>query len=155
MKNFIITFLSILDHFIQKKNLIIFEKFFKKKINVYIDIGSHKGEMIREIKKKFNVKNIFAFEPNIECYEFLKIIKHKNIKIFQYALSDKNGEDELKIGHISAMSTLNKINNNSFYTFIKKIVINIFFFKNNIYKKKIPIKKKCLKKSLKNIIIKL
>ena len=64
-------------------------------------------------------------------------------------MSDKNGEDELKIGHISAMSTLNKINNNSFYTFIKKIVINIFFFKNNIYKKKIPIKKKMFKEIFK------
>tara|TARA_B100001057_G_scaffold487558_1_gene570466 strand:- start:607 stop:1317 length:711 start_codon:yes stop_codon:yes gene_type:complete len=146
MKTFIITFLSILDQFIQKKNLIIFQKFFKKKINVYIDIGSHKGEMINVIKKNFNVKNIFAFEPNKDCHKFLKLIKHKNIKVFKYALSNKTGKDELKIGYISAMSTLNKINDYSFYTFIKKIVISIFFFKSKIYKKKIQIEKKTFKK---------
>jgi len=149
MKSFIINFLSILDYFIQKKNLIILKKFFKKKINVYIDIGSHKGEMINMIKKNFDVKYIFAFEPNIECSKFLKIIKHKNIKIFNYALSDKTGKDELKIGYISAMSTLNKINDNSLYTFIKKIVISVFFLKNEIYKKKIKIEKKMFKEIFK------
>ncbi len=145
MKFFIINFLSILDNFIQKKNLIIFKKILKKKINVYIDIGSHKGEMIGVIQKNFKVNYIFAFEPNKDCHKTLKSIKHKKIKIFKFALSDKRGKDNLKIGYISAMSTLNKINKNSFYTLIKRFVIWVFFFKKEIYKKNLKIKKMMFK----------
>ena len=47
----------------------------------------------------------------------------------------------LNVGHISSMSTINKINNHSFYTNIKKILI-LFFGKYEIYKNKILVKKK-------------
>ena len=150
MKLFVVNFLTFLDDFIQKKNLSIFQKILKKKINVYIDIGSHKGEMINVIQKNFDVNNIFAFEPNDECHRILKNIKHKKIKIFKFALSDKNGIDNLKIGHISAMSTLNEINKDSFYTLIKKFVITVFFLKKEIYKKNLKIKKKMFKDIFKN-----
>tara|TARA_B100001057_G_scaffold367253_1_gene370625 strand:- start:4435 stop:5145 length:711 start_codon:yes stop_codon:yes gene_type:complete len=148
MKSLIINFLNFLDKYIQDKNLRILRKYFKSEINVYIDIGAHKGEMIEIIKKNFNVKKTLAFEPNIECFRYLNRLKDKKTKIFNLAVSDKLGVDFLKIGHISAMSTLNEINENAIYTYIKKIIINIFFFKRNIYKKKILIKKIKLKNIL-------
>ncbi len=150
MKTLIINFLNFLDMHIQNKNLKILRKYLKLEINIYIDIGAHKGEMIEIIKKNFNVRKILAFEPNIECFQYLNNFKDKNTKIFNFAVSDKVGMDYLKIGHISAMSTLNEINENAIYTYIKKLIINIFFLKKNIYKKKIKIKKI----KLKNILFK-
>ena len=46
------------------------------------------------------------------------------------------------------MSSINNIDNKSFYSKLKKIIIGIFFFKSSIYKKKIKIKVKTLSEIL-------
>ena len=141
MNNYLDLFINLLDKNIQKKNLKIIKQYLGgKKIN-YIDIGAHNGEMITLLSNHFKLKKIFAFEPNLECISKLKKLKIKNLNISRFALSDKNGNDYLKIGYLSSMSTLNKINENSFYTFIKKVVINFFYKGKAIYKKKTKIKK--------------
>ena len=53
--------------------------------------------------------------------------KMKKIRLFNIALGEKNKMEYLNVGHISSMSTINKINNHSFYTNIKKILILFFF----------------------------
>lgn len=136
MKYLIIYFLNYLDFLVQKKNLIVIKKYSGNKLNTYVDIGAHKGEMIDVIKNNFTVENIFAFEPNPDCLKILSKKKIKKLKIFNYALSNKEGFDYFKIGHISSMSTINSINKNSHYTKIKEKIIRVFFFKKNIYKKK-------------------
>ena len=141
MSNYLNLFINLLDKNIQKKNLKIIKQYLGgKKIN-YIDVGAHSGEMILLLSNHFNIKKIFAFEPNLEIVSELEKLKIKNLNISKYALSDKTGDDFLKIGHLSSMSTLNRINKNSFYTFIKKVIINFFYKGNTIYKKKIKIKK--------------
>ena len=120
---------SKIDNFIQNKNLNILKKNLKKNIEIYVDVGAHNGEMIEIISDKFNVKKIFAFEPNPNCIKKLKKIKKKNLKIFEMALGDKSSSAKLNIGHISSMSTINDINNKSFYTMIKKFVIGLNFCK--------------------------
>jgi FkbM family methyltransferase len=141
MNNYLDLFVNLLDKNIQKKNLKIIKQYLGgKKIN-YIDVGAHNGEMILLLSNHFKMKKIFAFEPNLEIVAKLKKLKIKNLNISKYALSDRNGDDFLKIGHLSSMSTLNRINKNSFYTFIKKVVINFFYKGTTIYKKKIKIKK--------------
>ncbi len=154
MKNIINIVLNELDNFIQNKNLNILKKNLKKNIEIYVDVGAHNGEMIEIISDKFNVKKIFAFEPNPNCIKKLKKIKKKNLKIFEMALGDKSSSAKLNIGHISSMSTINDINNKSFYTMIKKFVIGLFYFKNSIYKNKIHVKIETLFKVLKDHKIK-
>ncbi len=77
MKNILNIILNELDNYIQKKNLNILKKNLGKNIEIYIDVGSHNGEMIKIISKAFNVKKIFAFEPNPNCIKNLKNIKKK------------------------------------------------------------------------------
>tara|TARA_B110000971_G_scaffold195685_1_gene210268 strand:+ start:891 stop:1619 length:729 start_codon:yes stop_codon:yes gene_type:complete len=155
MKNLFHYFLNFLDNNLQKKNLKIIKKHLKNKIAVYVDVGAHNGEMIEIITKKFIVNKVLAFEPNPDCFLKLKKLKKiKRLSIFRLALSDKRGFDHLKIGHISSMSTINKINNQSTYTKLKKFIISIFYFNNQIYKKKIKIKKDLLSNILKKSKIK-
>ena len=132
----------------------ILKKNLGKNIEIYIDVGSHNGEMIKIISKAFNVKKIFAFEPNPNCIKNLKNIKKKNLKIFKMALGDKSGLAQLNIGHISSMSTINDINSRSFYTLIKKLIIGLFYFKSSIYKSKIQVKKDTLHNIVKSHKIK-
>ena len=125
------------------KNLKIIKKELPNKISLLIDVGAHRGETIDFFNKYFKIKKKILFEPNIECYEYLKKKFKKDI-IYPFALSDKNSEGIFKIGQLSYMSTLNKINPNSFYTYFKNIIIFIFFFNSKIYPKKYKVKIKRL-----------
>lgn len=150
MKNLFHYFLNFLDSNLQQKNLNIIKKHLKNNIDVYVDVGAHNGEMIEIISNKFIVKKILAIEPNPDCYLKLKKLKYfKKLLIFNLALSDKKGFDFLKIGHISTMSTINDLNDKSVYTKFKKIIMSIFYFSNQIYKRKIKIKKDLLSNILK------
>lgn len=142
--------LNKLDDLVQKKNLEVLKKNLPKRLNLYIDVGAHNGEMAEIVLKQFIIKKLFLFEPNPDCIKNLKKIKKKNIKIFNYALGNIEKKVYLNIGHISSMSTINKIEKKSFYTFIKKILIGLFYLKKNIYKKKILIQQIPLFKILKN-----
>jgi len=150
MKNLFHYFLNFLDSNLQQKNLNIIKKYLKKNIDVYVDVGAHNGEMIEIISNEFVVNKILAIEPNPDCYLKLKKLKYfKKLLIFNLALSDKKGFDFLKIGHISTMSTINDLNDKSVYTKFKKIIMSIFYFSNQIYKRKIKIKKDLLSNILK------
>lgn len=148
MKNPLNITLNLLDHFIQKKNIQILKKNLSKRIDLYVDVGAHRGEMINTISNNFTVKKIFAFEPNPECSNTLKKIKNNNLKIFEFALGNKKSNEDLNIGYISSMSSINDINNKSIYSKLKKILIGLFYFKSSIYKKKIRIKVKTLSEIL-------
>ena len=150
MKNFLIYFLNLLDDFIQKENIDKIREHLGENINIYIDIGAHKGEMIKTITQNFKVGEIHAFEPNEENIKYIKEKKIKKIKLFNIALGEKSKMEYLNIGHISSMSTINKINNYSFYTNLKKILILFFCGRYEIYKNKILVKKKTMKEIYKN-----
>ena len=95
MKVLIKTLLNLFDYFTQQKiNFEIKKNLnFNHPINV-IDIGSHKGEYISSIKKKFKINKIYGFEPNKEIYEILfnKYKNDKSIFLFNYGISVNSGE---------------------------------------------------------------
>ena len=148
MKNLVNIILDQLDHFIQKKNIRVLKNNLSKRIDLYVDVGAHNGEMINTISNNFNVKKILAFEPNPECLNSLKNIKNSNLEIFKYALGNKKKNEDLNIGYISSMSSINNIDNKSFYSKLKKIVIGLFYFKSKVYKKKIRIRVRTLSEIL-------
>ena len=49
-----------------------FKKIFLNKINIIIDVGSHKGEYILNIIKNFHYNKIYCFEPNPKIFNILK-----------------------------------------------------------------------------------
>ena len=69
--------INIIDAPNKRKILNFFKKHFINKEIIIIDIGAHKGETIELFKKNFNLKKIFAFEPNNKL--FLDLINKKKI----------------------------------------------------------------------------
>jgi FkbM family methyltransferase len=155
MKKILNKFLYLLDKQLEDQNVNIIKYYLGNNLKTVFDIGAHKGETIDTLKNNFKINKIYAFEPNPEIFNILKKRKFKNVKIFQLGVSNKKGIDTLKIGYISSMSTLSKINESDFYSKIKKIIISIFYGKFAIYKKNLSIRKIQLKKFLisKNIEI--
>ena len=101
-------------------------KFIKNyKISKLIDVGSHKGEFLENFLKFKTTKTIYAFEPQIDVYNFLnkKFKKHKNIKKINIALDSKVGKKKIHINKLSLTSTLSTTNNKSFFLKIKKLLL--------------------------------
>lgn len=116
LKNIAIFFFDILDFYHQKKIL----KHLKKidiKINCFFDVGAHKGLYTDLITKNFKVKKIYMFEPQSKIFSFIreKYKKKKQIKIFKYAVSNKNSLKFLNINKHDLTSSLNKINKKNIY----------------------------------------
>ena len=142
MKVLIKTLLNLFDYFTQekinseiKKNLN-----FNYPINV-IDIGSHKGEYISSIKKKFKINRIYGFEPNKEIYEILfnKYKNHKNIFLYNYGISVNSGEVFLNKNIESSSSSINELNTKSKYYNKKYLLLNFLNLKEVTTKVKINV----------------
>ncbi len=131
MKEFIKLILNIFDFFTQQKILKALEKKIdRKKIKIFIDIGSHKGEYISSLKSKFSVDKIFAFEPNPNVYEVLeKKFNDPKIKSFNLGISEKSGIINLNKNLESSSSSINNLNTNSRYYKRKYFFLNIFNLK--------------------------
>lgn len=68
------------------------------KISTVIDIGSNKGQFILIIKKFFPSAKIYSFEPlKKELILQKKIIGHRNIKYFNFALGNNNNKIKIHV----------------------------------------------------------
>ena len=63
MKFLVLSFLNLFDFFYKKKLLAKLKEFIGLDIDVFFDVGAHKGETINLIIKHFNVNKTYAFEP--------------------------------------------------------------------------------------------
>ena len=100
----------------------------KKHLNIkfILDIGAHRGETVDILRKSFTNPLIYCFEPQYENFIFLKnkFSKNKKVKIFNYALGNKNGNETLRINVDPGTSTIMKFNENSFYLKLKTFLLN-------------------------------
>tara|TARA_Y200000002_G_scaffold95356_1_gene76985 strand:+ start:426 stop:1133 length:708 start_codon:yes stop_codon:yes gene_type:complete len=128
MKEIIKFILNIFDFFTQQKILKVLSKNFENNsLSVLVDVGSHKGEYINSIKKKFNIQKIYGFEPNPDIYEILKKkIVDEKINLFNFGISDENGKIEFYKNLETSSSTINKLNTKSKYYKKKYFLLNIF-----------------------------
>ena len=88
-------------------------EYLKNKYNLnikgIIHVGAHKGEEVDEYFK-CGVSNIILVEPIPYICDDLKTrLKHTNIKIFQLALSDVNGESDFYVTNHTMSSSLLKL----------------------------------------------
>ena len=131
-KYIILILLKIFDYYHNKKIL----NFLKKKIiniNIFLDIGAHKGESINLFINNFNINNIYSFEPSIDNYDrlkknilnFNKKYKKTNLRIYNFGFGEKKTDLILNQSIETSSSTFNKINVESKY-YNKKI----FYLKN-------------------------
>ncbi len=96
-----------------------------KNIKILIDVGAHKGEFINCGLKLESIEKIIAFEPQKEIFELLKkkFVNNNKIQINNIALDFEDSKKKLKINKLSSTSTLNEINNDSFYYKFKSFLL--------------------------------
>jgi len=126
-------------NFIKKNNL---------KFNKYIDVGTHKGELLELILDKKFIK-VYCFEPQKFYFFFLKK-KFKKAKVYNYALDKETSKKFFFINKLDSTSTLSKFNKKSFYLRFKNYLLN----KKNNYENKTFIKTTTLDILFKNKILK-
>ena len=70
----------------------IFEKIVKKTELIIFDIGANDGQSINRFESGFPHSKIFSFEPTKSAYDKISKLNSKKIKVFNYALSNFDGE---------------------------------------------------------------
>ena len=145
--------LEFFDKFTQDKVFKFIKTVIDNKINILLDVGSHKGEYIVNITKSFSVNRIFGFEPNPKIYQILlnKTKEMQNIEVLNCAIGESDGTSILNENIESSSSSINKLNEKSkyfkrtyfFFNFLNKkdyfkpIEIEILSLENFIKSKKI------------------
>ena len=134
--------LNIFDYFTLQKVMKKIEFFIGKNFSTLIDVGSHHGEYILSIKKKFNIKETYGFEPNPIAFKILKknVIKLSGINIYSYGIADVEEDKILNQNIESSSSSINILNKNSKYYKKKYFLFNFL----NLKKVSISIKIKAI-----------
>ena len=110
-----------LDNFTQRRNILSVKKIFKNEINIFFDVGCHKGETIDIFQKNFKINKIFAFDINKHVLDEIDKTKYNNVSFF--------------IGHGDGLGP-RETNKKSSYNNFKKLVIKLLNFpKKKISKK--------------------
>ena len=81
--------------------------FNNKKINL-IDIGCNLGTYVDFVNKNLNIKKVYAFEPSITSYKYLKkkYKNRKNLTIINEAISNRIRKATFYEREISSQSSL-------------------------------------------------
>ena len=146
---------KIIDFFYQKKKYSFLKKKISKDIDIFIDVGAHHGDTIKEFLDIFSIKKIYAFEPSKKNFIKLKkkvteIEKNRSveIKIFPFGIGKQ--EEILHLNEIAdgVSNTFNNLNFDSAYFKKKKFFTTLFGIKKFI-DNKVPTKIICLKEFLK------
>ena len=134
---FLIEFVQSYYH--QKKIFNILKNF---EIRNVFDVGAHKGEFIKIVKKLKNIEKIYSFEPQKKIYQKLNIFSIENkIFCFNFALGNSNEIRNLKINKKTSTSTFSDINNLSLWYKIKSFILRGPSKSSFIYEEKVNVMK--------------
>ena len=121
LKKLAIIFFDIIDEFIHQKNNQLFEKNLNE-INVFVDIGSHKGTYTDLILNNISVtEKLILIEPQKHIFKFIqnKYKNNDNIVIYNNVISDKEKIVKLFINKHDLTSSLTTINQKNKYLNLK------------------------------------
>ena len=123
--------LNIFDYFTLIKIFKKIESLIGKNFSTLIDVGSHHGEYILSIKKKFNIKKTYGFEPNPDSFKILKkkINKIKEVFIYNCGIADIEKTQILNQNIESSSSSINLLNKDSKYYKKKYLLLNFLNLK--------------------------
>jgi FkbM family methyltransferase len=134
---FILKILSFFDYFKKKDVIHFFKKNIIGEIDNLIDVGAHHGETIMLFNMKFNINNIYAFEPSYKNFKVLekktKNIRNDNLRIYNYGIGETEGLFDFNESEESQSSTLVKINYKSSYYKRKEKLLKFFEKKKNLF----------------------
>ena len=121
-KNLFFFFYDLVDNLIHQERIVKFID--NKNVKIVVDIGAHKGEFLKHIKKIKSIRKVYSLEPQKKVYgDLLKEIDNKKFFAYNIAISNRNGKQKMQINDFSMTSTLSKVNENSIYYKIKNIII--------------------------------
>ena len=121
-KNLFFFFYNLVDNLIHQGRIVKFID--NKGVKIVVDIGAHKGEFLKHIKKIKSIRKIYSLEPQKKVYgDLLKEIDNKKFFAYNIAISNRNGKQKMQINDFSMTSTLSKVNENSLYYKIKNFII--------------------------------
>ena len=117
IKYIAIFFFDLIDKFFHQRKILKELKKNNINIEIFIDVGSHKGTYTDLILKNFKTKKVFMFEPQKKIFKKIKskYFSKKKIKIFNVAVSSKNKFSEIFINEHDLTSSLNELNNKNIY----------------------------------------
>ncbi len=125
----IVKLLSLFDFFYKKKIINFLKREKLRNLEIFFDVGGHYGETIVLFNKHFKINNIFCFEASPINYLVLKKkikkLNNSKIKLYNFALGDKQGETEFNQAFETQSSTLLKINNDSKYLDRKRKILSL------------------------------
>jgi len=116
-----ILFFDLLDKFFHQRRIL---GILKKKINeidVFLDIGAHKGTYTDLVINNFKAKKVLMFEPQEDIFNYLKKkYKNKNnIFVINKALSDKSNILDFNFNKHDLTSSLSKLDLKNDYLRLK------------------------------------
>ena len=97
----------------------------KYKIDLIVDVGSHKGEFIKNTIPYIQFKKAYAFEPQMVVFDTLKknLIEDSRIIYNNIGLSDIIGSKRIKINKLTSTSSMSDLNENSFFLKLKNFLL--------------------------------
>ena len=137
LKKVAIFFFDIVDKYIHQKKILNYLKKNLENIEIFFDVGSHRGTYTDLIINNFKIKKVLMFEPQKIIFKFIKkkYIKNKSIKIYNQAISDKKNRQILYINKHDLTSSLSKIDKKNRYLNFKALLFGGSI--NDMVKKKV------------------
>ena len=140
IKKIVLFVIGLFDFFYQKKIMTFLKKKKFDEIDIFFDVGAHKGESINLFLRNMKIKKIISFEASPINFRILKekkihyskIFKNTQILIENIALGSENKEKIFKQFNESSSSTIKDINEESKY-FKKKFKLLNFLSNNKTY----------------------
>ena len=118
IKNIAILFFDLVDKYLHQKRIIRYLKENLKEINVFLDVGSHKGTYTDLVLNNLTVtEKLLLVEPQKDIYKYIKN-KYKNNKdiiIFNNAVSNKEKNLTLFINKHDLTTSLTNIDKKNKY----------------------------------------
>lgn len=128
--------LNFFDYFHKKKILKFLRQNNLETLEVFFDIGAHKGETIKFFKKYLNIKKVYAFEASSSNFQYLlEKIDNENIVLENIALGFDDQLLNFNQCDESSSSTFSRINTESKYYRKKNFLLN-YKKNNNFFKTK-------------------
>ncbi len=121
VKKIAIIFFDVLDKFIHQRRILSYLKNKLQNLDIFCDVGCHKGTYTDLILNNFVVKKAIIIEPQKKIFKYLKKKYKRDYRIFPYncAISDSAGRKTIFINKHDLTSSLTKIDRKNNYLNLK------------------------------------
>jgi hypothetical protein len=121
LKKIAILFFDIIDKYYHQNKILNYLKVNCEKLEIFFDIGSHKGTYTDLMLNNFRLEKIVMVEPQKNIYKYLKqkYNRNKKVRIYNVAISDKKKMQTLYINKHDLTSSLTQIDKNNTYLNLK------------------------------------